>query len=37
MIIDVLVCQTDGSQILEQREVLDNYFDVQEAETVPQA
>ncbi len=37
MIIDVLVCQTDGSQILEQREVPDNYFDVQEAETVPQA
>ena len=26
MTIDVLVCRADGSQILEQREVLDDYF-----------
>lgn len=37
MIIDVLVCRADGSQILEQREVPDNYFDVQETEAAPQA
>lgn len=36
MIIDVLVCQADGSQILEQREVPDNYFDVQDAQAEPQ-
>lgn len=36
MTIDVLVCRTDGSQILEQREVPDNYFDVQEMKAAPQ-
>ena len=26
MVIDVLVCHTDGTQTLEQREVPDDYF-----------
>ena len=29
MIINVLVCQSDGSQVVEQREVPDNYFSVE--------
>lgn len=27
MIINVLVCKIDGTQVLEQREVPDNWFD----------
>lgn len=32
MIIDVLVCRMDGTQILEQREVPDDWFSVPEGE-----
>ncbi len=31
MMIDVLVCREDGTQILEQREVPEDYFQSQEA------
>ncbi len=30
MMIDVLVCREDGTQILEQREVPEDYFQSQE-------
>ena len=32
MMIDVLTCYPDGSQVLEQQEVPDDYFNTQEAE-----
>ena len=37
MIIDVLVCNKDGSQILEQREVPDDYFQSPEEPDEPGA
>lgn len=36
MIIDVLIIRADGTQILEQREVPDNYFTPEELEIPPE-
>lgn len=35
MMISVLVCDTDGSQHLEQREVPENWFDIEEPLPAP--
>lgn len=37
MIIDVIVCGTDGTQEIEKREVPDNWFDVAEPAQTPTA
>jgi len=35
MIIDVLVCNSDGTQLVERREVPDDYFSAGEPEVAP--
>lgn len=35
MLIDVLVCRMDGTQVLEQRDVPDNWFPVSEGPEIP--
>ena len=37
MIIDILVCRPDGTQIIEQREVPDNYYVPVEEENTEEA
>lgn len=37
MIIDVLVCRLDGTQVLEQREVPDDWFSPAPPEEAPDA